>query len=36
MHAPFPHRIRLRIGLTILIVLLLVGFAATYGLVHTP
>ena len=36
MYAPFDHRIRRRIGLTFLIVLLLVGFAATLGLVHKP
>jgi hypothetical protein len=36
MYAPFDHRIRRRIGLTFLIVLLLVGFAATLGLVHIP
>ena len=36
MYAPFDHRIRLRVGLSFRIVLLLVGFVATPGLAHTP
>jgi hypothetical protein len=36
MFLPFDHRIRLRVGLTFLIVLMVVGLVATLGLVHTP
>jgi hypothetical protein len=36
MFSPFHHRIRLWVGLTFLIVLLVVGCVATLGLVKTP
>jgi hypothetical protein len=36
MFLPFHHRIRLRVGMTVLAVLLIVGLVATLGLVHTP
>jgi hypothetical protein len=36
MFVPFDHRIRFWVGLSLLVVLLLVGGLATLALVHTP
>jgi hypothetical protein len=36
MYSPFHYRIRFLVGLAFLVILLLVGFVATLGVVHTP